>query len=100
MRIDAIGSLSAPADDQPKVAASPGGGVGRAFMDYLNDAVADVSELQARAASLQDAYARGEYENVHDVIIAGQEAAIALDLVLAIRNQVVQAYEEIMRMQV
>jgi flagellar hook-basal body complex protein FliE len=99
MRVDGVGY--SPAALAEGLAAGDAGGpqAGRAFMDYLNEAVQDVSDLQARAAALQQAFARGEYENVHEVIIAAQEAGIALDLVLAIRNQVVRAYEEIMRMQ-
>jgi hypothetical protein len=83
MRVDGVGY--SPAALAEGLAAGDAGGpqAGRAFM----------------AAALQQAFARGEYENVHEVIIAAQEAGIALDLVLAIRNQVVRAYEEIMRMQ-
>lgn len=100
MRIDGIGPV-APLEGLPAPPAPAGSeALGRSFMDYLNEAVQDVTDLQAKAAALQQAYARGEYDNIHDVIIAAQEAGIALDLVLAIRNQVVQAYQEIMRMQI
>jgi flagellar hook-basal body complex protein FliE len=100
MRVDGIG-YSPPAAMQGLAPVETGGAqAGRAFMDYLSEAVQDVSDMQARAAALQQAFARGEYENVHEVIIAAQEAGIALDLVLAIRNQVIRAYEEIMRMQI
>ena len=42
----------------------------------------------------------GEVENFHDVIIKGQEAELALALTVQIRNKLVDAYTEIMRMQV
>jgi flagellar hook-basal body complex protein FliE len=100
MRVDAIGYSPPVAVRGLSEGETGAAQAGRAFMEYLNDAIRDVSDMQTRAAELQQAFARGEYENVHEVIIAAQEAGIALDLVLAIRNQVVRAYEEIMRMQI
>ena len=42
----------------------------------------------------------GDLDNMHDVIIAGEEADIALRLTMSIRNKALDAYTEIMRMQV
>lgn len=42
----------------------------------------------------------GDLDNMHDVVIAGEEADIALRLTMSIRNKALDAYTEIMRMQV
>ena len=41
----------------------------------------------------------GEVEDLHQVMIAAQKASITLDLTIQVRNKVVEAYQEIMRMQ-
>jgi flagellar hook-basal body complex protein FliE len=70
------------------------------FAGYLESAMAAVESLSKKASDLQAAFARGGVTDVHQVTIAAQEAEIALELVLAIRNKVIEAYQEIMRMTV
>ena len=42
----------------------------------------------------------GEAADVHQVMVAVEQAGIALDLMLEIRNRVLEGYQELMRMQV
>lgn len=84
--------LSGP---QSQRAAEPDGG---SFSNYLESAIGAVESLQKKAHDLQSAFAAGEVTDIHQVTIAAQEAEIALELVLAVRNKVVEAYQEIMRM--
>ena len=42
----------------------------------------------------------GKIEDLHQVILAGEKAALALQMTLQVRNKVVEAYQELMRMQV
>ena len=99
MRIEAVG-VASPVAMQETAQATAAKPSGRSFMDYLEEALKDVSNMENEATMLQDALARGEFDNVHQVMIATQEAGLALDLVLAVRNQAVRAYEQIMQMPV
>jgi flagellar hook-basal body complex protein FliE len=43
---------------------------------------------------------QGEPVELHRVVLAGEEAALAFEMMLGVRNKVVEAYQEVMRMQV
>lgn len=70
------------------------------FNQYLKTALNKVNELQIDAENYKKLLAVGEVDNLHDVAIAAEKANISLQLVLGIRNKVVEAYREIMRMQI
>ncbi|SDZ02684.1 flagellar hook-basal body complex protein FliE [Proteiniborus ethanoligenes] len=70
------------------------------FNDLLKNALNEVNKLQTEADDHNKLLAIGQVDNIHDVTIASEKAKIALQMTLAIRNKVVDAYKEIMRMQV
>ncbi len=70
------------------------------FSSLLKDALNKVNTLQLQSDEYKQLLATGDVDNLHDVTIAAEKASIALQLTLAIRNKVVEAYQEIMRMQV
>lgn len=70
------------------------------FGEYLNNALQEVNGLQQEAAEMSKALAAGQVEDISQVVIAAEKATIALQLTLAVRNKAVDAYQEIMRMQV
>lgn len=70
------------------------------FSSLLKDALNKVNALQLQSDEYKQLLATGDVDNLHDVTIAAEKASIALQLTLAIRNKVVEAYQEIMRMQV
>jgi flagellar hook-basal body complex protein FliE len=70
------------------------------FSETLSQVLGEVNGLQQKADSLVARLAAGDIENVHDVIIAQQEAAIAFRLIQEVRDKLVAAYQELMRMQV
>lgn len=70
------------------------------FNDLLKNALNEVNKLQIEADDYNKLFAIGQVDNIHDVTIASEKAKIALQMTLAIRNKVVDAYKEIMRMQV
>lgn len=70
------------------------------FQDFLKQSIKEVNGLQVDAENKNVLLATGKIENIHDVTIASEKAKVALDLTLAVRNKVVDAYREIMRMQV
>lgn len=70
------------------------------FADLLKEFAGDVNDLQFQAGHAVDMLASGQAADVHQVMIAVGEAGIALDLMLEIRNRVLEGYQELIRMQV
>lgn len=70
------------------------------FSDLLTGFASDVNAHQMRAGKTIDAFAAGEVTDVHQVMVAVQEAGLALDLMIEIRNRAQEAFQEIMRIQV
>ena len=70
------------------------------FADMLKEGLGQVNGLQLTSDDLSAKFAAGETDNIHDVLIAGQKADIALQLATAIRSKILDAYQEIMRMQI
>lgn len=80
---------------------SPSGAGGTDFAQQLMDVLGEVNGAQTKASSLQTDLATGRRPvEVHDVMIAMEKASTAMQLTLAVRNKVLEAYQEISRMQV
>ena len=75
------------------------GGEGTSFSDTLKDALGQVSSLQTKAQDAIGAFVRGEPVEIHDVMAATDEAGIALDMLIEIRNKLTDAYRSVMQMQ-
>ncbi len=75
-------------------------GGGKSFADTLKDAVGSVNELSQAADVQQQKLATGETKNIPEVMIATEKAAVAFKLLMQVRNKVIDAYQEIMKMQV
>ena len=87
--------ISAP--DLPRPAQAPGGK--GAFQSTLQDAIARVQTVQTDASKTVQKFVTGESEELHSVALGVQRAELEFELFLQVRNKVVQAYQEIMRMQ-
>jgi flagellar hook-basal body complex protein FliE len=72
---------------------------GAGFAAVLQQAVQQVEEAKTQADQRMERFLSGEGEEVHQVMLAVQEAELRLELFQQVRNKVVQAYQEIMRMQ-
>lgn len=70
------------------------------FAGVLKNALGEVSRLQAGADEAARQLAMGQAEDIHQVMIAVEEAKMAMQLTVQIRNKVVEAYQEISRMQI
>lgn len=70
------------------------------FSDLLSNALNQVNEMQLESQDLKQMLAVGELDNLHDVTIAAEKANVALQITMSIRNKVVEAYKEIMRIQI
>lgn len=64
-------------------------------MNMLNE----TNELQNQAESLEVEFLLGDADNAHDLQIAQQKASAALNYTIAVRDQVLEAYNSIMNMQ-
>lgn len=70
------------------------------FSDFIRSTINGVNESQAEGdLSIQKLH-NGEAQNLHDVMISVEQADISLRMLVQIRNKAIQAYEEIMRMQI
>jgi flagellar hook-basal body complex protein FliE len=92
--ISAIKPISMPDLSAPAAASGSG-----SFKNILENTIGAVQSLQTNAASAAQKFMTGESEDVHTVALAGQQAELAFELGLQVRNKVVSAYQEIMKMQ-
>jgi flagellar hook-basal body complex protein FliE len=99
MNIDALRGLGAIDPQQAYGTAAPGA-VPRSFADTLRQAIADVDTLQVKRDDLVEQMASGAVTEAHDVMIAAEEAQMAFELLLEVRNRLLESYQEVMRMQV
>jgi flagellar hook-basal body complex protein FliE len=70
------------------------------FGEFLTEALGEVNSLQQDAAKASFDLAAGKLQDISQVTIAAEKATIAMQLTMQVRNKVVDAYQEIMRMQV
>lgn len=70
------------------------------FKEFLLESLEKVSNDQKNADALDEALILGEVDNIHEVMVASQKAEISLSFAVEIRNKVLEAYKEIMRIQV
>lgn len=78
-----------------------GGGVagGLSFGDTLKSALQEVSTVQEGAQEIVQAFLRGEHVELHEVMAATEEAGIALEMLIEVRNKFTEAYRTVINMQ-
>lgn len=69
------------------------------FSNILKDALSEVAALQNEAQDVIGAFIRGDAIEIHEVMAAAEEAGIALDLLIEIRNKLTDAYRSVIQMQ-
>jgi flagellar hook-basal body complex protein FliE len=69
------------------------------FADTLKGALGEVQELQTEAKDAIGAFLRGDPVEIHEVMAATEEAGIALDMLIEIRNKLADAYRSVIQMQ-
>lgn len=70
------------------------------FAEFLSGAIQNVNALQKDADAQKEAFAAGKTDNIQNVMISMEKADVAFQMTLQIRNKVLEAYQEIMRMPV
>ena len=81
-------------------AAKANGASGDGFGDLVNGALDKVSAQQATADRLSEQAAVGKLRDPHEYMIAATEASLSTELTVAVRNKAVEAFNDIMRMNV
>jgi flagellar hook-basal body complex protein FliE len=94
--VERIGRVSGGALGEEHAVQKPGQGPG--FGKVLTDYLRESNEAQLKADESVTRMAAGEQVNLHEVMIHQKEAQISLQLLLQIRNKLVQAYKDIMRL--
>lgn len=90
-----IPPIAVPAPEGAARAASGGD----AFRALLGSAIGSVEQARATAHAGVEKFLAGENQELHQTVIDVQKAELSLELFLQMRNKVVQAYQEVMRMQ-
>ncbi len=93
--IDESGALVSSAPKGPGETQAPDD----SFKNLLQGLVSHVDTLQKDADASIRGLATGETTNVHDVTIKMEEAGIAFDLMMQVRNKLMEAYQELIKMQ-
>ncbi len=70
------------------------------FEDMLKESLEKVNTLQGEADKSMEGIASGKGGDLHDTMIAVEKADLSFNLMVQVRNKLLAAYEEIMRMQV
>ncbi len=73
---------------------------GSGFGEVLKDAISTVNELQKQSDQEIQKLMAGESQDLHTTVIAMQKADLSFQMMMQVRNKIVQAYQEIMRTQV
>ena len=70
------------------------------FGKFLNDALDKLNNVQKDADKATFQLATGEAQDIHNVMIALEKANLSFSLAVEVRNKAINAYQEVMRMQI
>ena len=72
----------------------------KSFGEVLSDSLREVNQLQIDADKAIEDFATGQTKNVHETMLALNKADTAFKMTMQVKNKIVEAYQEIIRMQV
>lgn len=81
-------------------AADSGGISGIPFSEYLSQALDNTNQLLLDSDNVANEFAAGQIDDISQVEVAASKADIALQYTMQVRNKILDAYNEIMRMQI
>lgn len=70
------------------------------FASTLKEAIAKVNDQQIQSDTMTEKLINGGDVELHEVMIASQKASVTLNATMEVRNKVIEAYQEIMRMSI
>ena len=73
---------------------------GRSFSDFLGQMVTDVNAKQGLAGAAVEGVLSGQNLPLHGAMIAMEEASVSFQLMVEVRNKLLESYQELMRMQI
>ena len=97
--LPSIGSIGG-VDSTSPIAKATGTAKANGFADVLAAQVDQLQSVQGKADAMAQQAATGDLRDVSDYMIASNEAQLSTEMVVAVKNQAVSAFNEIMRMQV
>ena len=83
---------------KPSEKVSPDTRLEGSFTDLLSKLVNSVDDLHQESGQIQQAFLAGDPVELHQIMIKAEQAGLATDLLLEIRNRIVNAYNEMLRM--
>lgn len=83
---------------ETQAASSTAEGPADGFASNLRTALDQVNQSQSKAEALSAGYEKGEVTDIAKVMLARQEAGLAFEATLQVRNRLLSAYQDIMRM--
>jgi len=97
----AFGKIDAPLPKLPGMQLAPTGAPStEGFGKMLDGLVATVDGKQKEANALTQKVLLGDSDQLHQSVIAMQEAGVSFSLMVEVRNKLIDSYQELMRMQV
>ena len=81
-------------------AQAPAAGADGKFANVLKDSITEVNKLQQKADASITALATTGEASLHETMIAMEEASVSFKMMMQVRNKIVEAYQEVMRIQV
>lgn len=98
MDVTKIGAALPALPATPAAGATPAGTGG--FGAVLKDSIAQVNSLQGKADEAITDLATGKQGSLHDTMLSIEKAELSFRLMMQVRNKIVEAYQEVLRMQV
>ena len=84
---------------EPPTAKTNVADVAGSFGNVLANAIQSVENMEKQVHMLNEQFITGQLSDVHNLIIASEKAYLGLQLTVQVRNKVIEAYQEIMRIQ-
>jgi flagellar hook-basal body complex protein FliE len=96
MKLQGLGNQITAPLDKPSVLGSNGDDFAKQLMDTMKE----VNQAQLDSKELQNQFMAGQPVEFHDLMISMEKAGTAMQLTMQVRNKVLEAYQEMMRMQI
>lgn len=89
---DTLSSLTGISDEEGKDFST--------ILDSVMNAVNETNTLQNQAEAAEIQFALGQSDNTHDLLVAQTKANVSLQYTVAVRDRLIEAYQQIMQMQI